>query len=58
MSKAFSGTKLNAIHPDSDFEINGSQKPCKRDGEVKSRGSLVIYVKEGISTCRRTDLEN
>ena len=53
-----SETKLNAIHPDSSYEINGFQKPCRRDRELNSGGGLIVYVKEGIQTCRRTDLEN
>ena len=51
-------TKLNAFHPESSFEINGFQKPCRRDSELNSGGGLIVYVKEGIKTCRRTYLEN
>ena len=50
-------TKLNAIHPDLSFEINGFQKSCRRDRELNSEGGLLVYVKEGIQTCRRIDVE-
>ena len=46
------------LHPDSSFEINCIQKPCRRDRELNTGGGLIVYIKEGIQTCRRTDLEN
>ena len=52
-----SETKLNVIHPDSAFEINGFQKPFRKDRIINSGGGLIVYVKEGISCNRRTDLE-
>ena len=33
-----SETELNTIHPDSSFEINGFQKPCRRDRKLNSGG--------------------
>ena len=54
----FSETKLNAIHPDSIFEVNGFQKPFRKDRETNSGGGLIVYVKEGICCNRRTDLEH
>ena len=54
----FSETKLNATHPDSIFEINGFQKPFRKDRETNSGGGLLVYVKEGICCTRRTDLEH
>ncbi|MEW8546816.1 MAG: reverse transcriptase family protein [Candidatus Thiodiazotropha sp.] len=53
-----SETKLNAIHPSSAFEVNGYQKPFRRDRETNSGGGLLVYVKDGISCSRRTDLEH
>ena len=53
-----SETKLNAIHPDSAFEVNGFQKPFRRDGETNSGDGLLVYVKNGICCNRRTDLEH
>ena len=52
-----SETKLNVIHPDSGFEVNGFQKPFRKDRIINSGGGLIVYVKEGISCNRRTDLE-
>ena len=52
-----SETKLNVIHPDSAFEINGFQKPLRKDRFINSGGGLIVYVKEGICCNRRTDLE-
>ena len=52
-----SETKLNDIHPDSVFEINGFQKPFRKDRLTNSGGGVLVYVKEGISCTRRTDLE-
>ena len=52
-----SETKLNATHPDLAFEINGYQKPFRRDRESNSGGGLIVYVRDGICCNRRTDLE-
>ena len=52
-----SETKLNAIHPDTVFEINGFQKPFRKDRLANSGGGVLVYVKEGISCTRRSDLE-
>ena len=53
-----SETKLNDFHPDSFFEINGYQKPLRRDRGENAGGGLIIYVKNGVSCKRRPDLEN
>lgn len=52
-----SESKLNAMHPDSAFEINGFQKPFRKDREINSGGGILVYVKDGICASRRTDLE-
>ena len=49
--------KLNVIHPDSVFEVNGFQKPFRRHRKVNSGGSLLVYIKDGICASR-TDLEH
>ena len=53
-----SETKLNAIHPDSAFEVNGFRQPFRRDRETNSGGGLLVYVKDRICCNRRTDLEH
>lgn len=53
-----SETKLNAVHPSLAFEVNGYQKPFRRDRGTNSGGGLLVYVKDGISCSRRTDLEH
>ena len=52
-----SETKLNAMHPESAFHVNGFQKPFRRDREINSGGGLLVYVKDGTCANRRTDLE-
>ena len=51
-----SETKLNDYHADSVFEIIGYQKPFRKD-RTSNGGGLLVYVKDGISCVRRTDLE-
>ena len=53
-----SETKLNERHPDTPFEINGYQKPFRRDRSENAGGGLLVYVKEGICCKRRSDLEH
>ena len=52
-----SETKLNSLHPDSAFQVNGFQKPFRKDREINSGGGLLVYVKDGTSAYRRVDLE-
>ena len=52
-----SETKLNVLHPDSAFQINGFQKPFRKDRKINSGGGLLVYVKDGTCASRRTDLE-
>ena len=52
-----SETKLNSLHPDSAFQVNGFQKPFRKDREINSGGGLLVYVKDGTSANRRADLE-
>ena len=54
----FSETKLNDIHPDSAFEIQGYQKPFRRDRKSNMGSGLLVYVKDGVCCRRRSDLEN
>ena len=51
-------TKLNVIHPDSVFEVNGFQKPFRRDWKANSGVGLLVYIKDSICASRRTDLEH
>ena len=53
-----SETKLNGNHPESVFEINGYQTPYRRDRKTNSGGGLLIYIKNGVSASRRSDLEH
>ena len=38
-----SETKLNDIHPDSAFQVNGFQKPFRWDREANSGGGILVY---------------
>ena len=53
-----SETKLKDIHVDSFFEVNGYQKPFRRDRKQNSGGGLLVYVKNEVSCKRRPDLES
>ena len=53
-----SETKLKEIHSDSFFEVNGYQKPFRRDRRQNGGGGLLVYVKNEVSCKRRSDLEN
>ena len=53
-----SETKLNGIHPESVFKINGYQTPYRRDRKTNSGGGLLVYIKNGVCASRRTDLEH
>ena len=50
-------TKLNDIHPDSAFQLNGFQKPFSRCREANSWVGILAYVKNGINCGIRSDLE-
>ncbi|MCU7800728.1 MAG: hypothetical protein KZQ70_11410 [gamma proteobacterium symbiont of Lucinoma myriamae] len=52
-----SETKLTGNHADAAFEINGYQKPFRKDRNTNGGGGLLAYVKNGISCIRKTDLE-
>ena len=43
---SISETKLNLVHPDTPFDIDGYQKPFRRDRTENARGGLLVYVKE------------
>ena len=53
-----SETKLTQFHPDMSFHIDGYQKPFRRDRTENAGGGLLVYVKNGVSCKRRTDLEH
>ena len=53
-----SETKLNPVHPDAPFDIDGYQKPFRRDHTENAGGGLLVYVKEGVFCDRRLDLEH
>ena len=53
-----SETKLNNIHPDSPFHINGFQKPFRRDRKENAGGGILVYLKEGVCCKQRPDLEH
>lgn len=53
-----SETKLKEIHYDSFFEVNGYQKPFRRDRKQNAGGGLLVYVRNGVSCKRRAELEH
>lgn len=53
-----SETKLNSVHPETAFTINGFQKPFRRDRVGNSGGGILVYVKDGVWCNRRSDLEH
>ncbi|MEW8548505.1 MAG: endonuclease/exonuclease/phosphatase family protein, partial [Candidatus Thiodiazotropha sp.] len=53
-----SETKLNNIHPDLPFHINGFQKPFRRDRKENAGGGILVYVKDGVCCKQRSDLEH
>ena len=53
-----SETKLNSVHPETAFTINGFQKPYRRDRVENSGGGILVYVKDGVCCNRRPDLEH
>lgn len=44
-----SETKLKDVHPGSFLEINGYQKPFRRDRKQNAGGGLLVFVKNGVS---------
>ena len=52
--------KLNNVHSDMPFEINGFQKPFRRDRLENSGGGLSVYmyVKDTVCCSRGLDLEH
>ena len=52
-----SETKLTPNYADALFEIEGYQKPFRKDRNCNGGGGLLVYVKNGISCYRRSDLE-
>ena len=50
-------TKLNDIHPDSAFQLNGFQKPFRWCREANSGVGILAYVKNGFNCDIRSDLE-
>ena len=53
-----SETKLQNFHPDVMYEIEGYQKPFRRDRKENQGGGILIYVENGVACKRRPDLEN
>ena len=53
-----SETKLQNFHPDAMYEIEGYQKPFRRDRKENQGGGILIYVENGVACKRRPDLEN
>ena len=53
-----SETKLQSFHPDNIYEIDGYQKPFRRDRKEKQGGGILLYAKNGVSCQRRSDLEH
>ena len=39
-----SETKLNSVHPDSAFDVNGFQKSFRKDRETISWGGVLCYL--------------
>ena len=53
-----SETKLQSFHPDNIYEIDGYQKPFRRDRKEKQGGGILLYAENGVSCQRRSDLEH
>ena len=53
-----SETKLKSYKPTNAFLIDGFQKPYRKDNDSNGGGGLLVYVRNGINTKRRRDLEN
>lgn len=51
-------TKLDQIHITESFTINGFQVPFRKDRSNKKGGGILVYVRNNISCCQRTDLED
>ena len=52
-----SETKLKSYKPTNAFLIDGFQKPYQKDNDSNGGGGLLVYVRNGINTKRRRDLE-
>ena len=50
-------TELKSYKPTNAFLIDGFQKPYRKDNDSNSGGGLLVYVRNGINTKRRRDLE-
>ena len=53
-----SETKLQNFHPDNIYEINGYQKPFRRDRQKNQGGGILLYVENGVACKHRPDLEH
>ena len=53
-----SETKLQSFHPDTIYEIDGYQKPFRRDRTENQGGGILLYAENGVACKRRPDLEN
>ena len=53
-----SETKLQSFHSDNIYEIDGYQKPFRRDRKGKQGGGILLYAENGVSCQPRSDLEH
>ena len=50
--------KLQNFHPVTIYEIDGYQKPFRKDRKEKEGGGILVYVKNGVQCKHRPDLES